>query len=86
MLAGELGEVEARNARRVGIWLAVVTGELGQDLERLRLDLEFVVIGRERLRHEPCVLEFVVILIGKSDRERLDGLRHVLGHGRHNRA
>ena len=74
VFARELGEVEARDRRAVGERLAVMPDELREQLDRVGLDVQLVVIGAEARRDFPRVRGLVEGGDVEADRERLDRL------------
>ena len=54
--------------------------ERRQDVERVRLDDQLVVIGAEFLRHLAGVRQLVEVALAEADRERLHRRRAQLGH------
>ena len=74
VLARQLGEVEARDRRAVGERLAVVPDEPRQELDRVRLDLELVVLGAVERGHLPRMRGLVVGRDVEADREGLHRL------------
>ena len=81
VLARQLGQVEAGQRRVVAERLAVVTHELREQLDRVRLHDQLVMIGREAIGDQSCPRQLVDALIGEADREGLHRLGRLLGHG-----
>ena len=58
---------------------------LRQQLDRVGLDDELVVVGREALGDEPGARQLVELAAGEADREGPDRGRGLLGHRRDDR-
>ena len=64
----------------------MVVDEAIDEVERLRLDHELGVLGREALGHDARVRALVVLRVAReADRERLDAAARGAGHERHDR-
>ena len=57
--------------------------QLIDDAANLGSNKELMVIGPKLLRRQPRVLELVVAVLVKANREGLDGLPHLMGHQRY---
>lgn len=88
MARGQFGEIEAGDRGRIRERLAVVARQPRHDLERVRLDHELVVVGREALGDDPRKADLVEVGVGvgKANGESLHGFAALIGHCRHDRA
>jgi hypothetical protein len=85
VIAGQCGELEAWDRGRVREWLAVVTDDLRNRLDRVRTDDELVMLGAELLGNSPGVRKLVESRGIEPDGERLDRPSAGLGHRRDDR-
>ena len=83
MRTRERGDVEARDRRRVRERLAEVAHDARDDIQRVRLDDELVMVGGETLGDQARPLELVISVLAEADRERAHRLGRCLGHRRH---
>ena len=80
MLAGDLGDVVGRNGRGVGKWLVEVPGELGQDVERIGLDHQLVMVGAVAGCDLAGKAELVEVGLVEADGEGADRRGRGLSH------
>src|SRR5215211_6010214 len=80
VIAREFGNHERRYRGRIGEWFVKVPDEIVDDVADLWGNEELVMVRAQFLRSQSRVLEFVVTVLMKSDRKRLDRLVHVLRH------
>src|ERR1051325_6786258 len=86
VIAREFRHHERRYRRRICKWLVEVPDQIVDDVADLRRNKKLVMICAEFLRRHARVLELVVTVFVKTDREGFDGLIHVLRHQGYNSA
>src|SRR5262245_12519284 len=85
-VTGHTRDEKRRHRRGVAERLAVVPHELREDLPRVRLHHELLVIGMVACRHLPCMDELVVSRDAEADAERLDRPSRGVAHHRDHQA
>ena len=79
--AGGTGDVVGGQRRGIGEGLVEVPDESRQIADRVGLDQDLVVLGAQRLRHDPGVLELAVGALDETDAGRDHGPGRLPGHG-----
>src|SRR5947209_18542725 len=80
MLPSELRYVEGGERRGIGKRLVEMSDESGQQIHRLRLYNQLVVLSAIPARHDSSFVEFAVLRICETDGERSDLFRRRFAH------